>query len=150
MNKIYVGNLPFQTTEPDLDSEFRQFGDIKEIALIKDRYSNEFKGFAFITYATPESAQQALTLDGKDFQGRPMKVSLARSEEKGGRFSDSGRGRREGTGRPRREGGGPRGRSSSGGYSGHGRREGTGGGRGRSGGGFGGGGRGGDRHSGNR
>ena len=74
MNKIYVGNLPFQTTDQELEGEFQQFGKIKEVALIRDRYSSEFKGFAFITFVAPESAQQALAANGKDFQGRAMKV----------------------------------------------------------------------------
>jgi cold-inducible RNA-binding protein len=117
MNKIYVGNLPFQLTEQDLEGEFQQFGKIKEIALIRDRYSNDFKGFAFITFVTPESAQQALAANGKDFQGRAMKVSIARAEE------------RRGGGGERSGGGGGRGRFGGGG---------GGGGRGRSGGGRGG------------
>lgn len=107
MNKIYVGNLPFQITDQELEGEFQQFGKIKEIALIRDRYSNAFKGFAFITFVTPESAQQALTVNGKDFQGRAMKVSIARAEERGGRPSGGGRGGREG-GRGGRPGGGGR------------------------------------------
>ena len=93
MNKIYVGNLPFQTTDQELEGEFQQFGKIKEVALIRDRYSNEFKGFAFITFITPESAQQALPANGKDFQGRAMKVSIARAEERGGRSGGGGGGR---------------------------------------------------------
>jgi RNA recognition motif-containing protein len=123
MNKIYVGNLPFQTTDQELEGEFQQFGKIKEVALIRDRYSNEFKGFAFITFVAPESAQQALAANGKDFQGRAMKVSIARAEERGGRSGGGGRegGRREGGGGGRgRSGGGGRG-GAGGGYSGGGR-----------------------------
>lgn len=133
MNKIYVGNLPFQTTEQELEGEFKPFGEIKEIALIRDRYSNEFKGFAFITFATPASAQQALEANGKDFMGRAMKVSIARAEERGGRFGGGGKGRPGGGG----------GRGSFGGKGGGGRNRSGGGDRGRFGGG--GGGRGGSR-----
>jgi RNA recognition motif-containing protein len=129
MNKIYVGNLPFQTTDQELEGEFQQFGKIKEIALIRDRYSNEFKGFAFITFDAPESAQQALAADGKDFQGRAMKVSIARAEERGGRSGGGGGGR----GRPGGGGGGGRGRPGGGGgrggYAGGGRGGREGGGR---------------------
>ena len=82
MNKIYVGNLHFQTTEQNLDDTFQQFGTIKEIAIIKDRYTNECRGFAFITFDTPESAQNALTLDGQELQGRAMKISIAKNEKK--------------------------------------------------------------------
>ena len=126
MNKIYVGNLPFQTTDQELEGEFQQFGKIKEVALIRDRYSSEFKGFAFITFVAPESAQQALAANGKDFQGRAMKVSIARAEERGG--GAGGRGGREGGGGRGRPGGGGRG-GAGGGYSGGGR-GGAGGGRG--------------------
>ena len=126
MNKIYVGNLPFQTTDQELEAEFQQFGKIKEVALIRDRYSNEFKGFAFITFIAPESAQQALAANGKDFQGRAMKVSIARAEERtGGRPSGGG------GGRGGREGGGGRG-GRSGGGGGYAGRGGAGGGRGSS------------------
>lgn len=77
MNKIYIGNLPFQTTAQDLESNFQQFGKIKEVALIKDKYTNECKGFAFITFDTVESARNALALNGHEFQGRAMKVNIA-------------------------------------------------------------------------
>lgn len=94
MNKIYVGNLPFSTSEDALREMFSSFGDITEIALIRDRYSNDFKGFGFITYAMAESAQASLSMDGKDFGGRPMKVSIAREPEKrsGGAGGGAGRG----------------------------------------------------------
>lgn len=94
MNKIYIGNLPFQVTQADLENLFHQFGEIKEVAMIQDRFTNKFKGFAFITFADQQSAQQALSLDGHDFSGRPMKVSIAREMEK--RSGGGGGGRRSG------------------------------------------------------
>ena len=94
MNKIYVGNLPFKTVEQELVEIFQQFGEIKEIALIKDRFSNDFKGFGFITFDSQAAAEGALAMDGKDFGGRPMKVNIAREE-----------GKREGGGGGRRFGG---------------------------------------------
>lgn len=97
MSKIYVGNLPSNTTEQELDNSFQQFGKIKEIALIKDRYTNECKGFAFITFGAADSAQKALSLNGTDFQGRPMKVSeaIAKTDDRSSRssYGDSKRGR---------------------------------------------------------
>lgn len=91
MNKIYVGNLPFQTTEQDLDSMFQKFGKIKETVLIRDRLSREFKGFAFITFVTSESAQQALTLNGSNLQDRAIKVSMAKAETGGERSGGASR-----------------------------------------------------------
>jgi len=93
MNKIYIGNLPFKTNDADLTEIFAQFGEIKEIALIKDRYSNEFKGFGFITYANQTSAESALSMNGKDFGGRPMKVNMAREEDRSGGRRPGGAGR---------------------------------------------------------
>lgn len=84
MNKIYVGNLPFQVTNQELDDEFQQYGQIKEITLIRDRYTNECKGFGFITFIDDSSAKQALAADGKEFNGRAMKVSIAKPQEKTG------------------------------------------------------------------
>jgi RNA recognition motif-containing protein len=118
MSKIYVGNLPFKTTESDMKTLFEQFGEIQEIAMIKDRYSNEFKGFCFITFQSQESAQNALALDGKEFSGRPMKVNMARENERrsgggggaggGRRFGGGAGGGRGGEGDRRSSGGGRR------------------------------------------
>lgn len=103
MNKIYVGNLPFQATQDELTQLFQQFGEIQEVAFIKDRFSNKFKGFVFITFTTQEAAQNALSMDGKDLGGRPMKVSMARAEERrsggGGGNGRRGGGHRERSGR---------------------------------------------------
>lgn len=97
MNKIYIGNLSFKATEQDVEDFFKQFGEIKEIALIRDRYSNELKGFGFITFTDPSSAQNALSKNGEELLGRPLKINLAREE-----------GRREGGGGGRSGGGGGR------------------------------------------
>lgn len=122
-----MGNLPFQTTDQELDEKFQQFGKIKEVSLVRDRYSNEFKGFAFITFVVPESAKQALELNGNDFQGRAMKVSMARTEERGGRFGGGvGRGRDSGGFSGNRSGGRNGGGRSSGGRSSGGGRSGSG------------------------
>ncbi|OGT07841.1 MAG: hypothetical protein A2X78_03270 [Gammaproteobacteria bacterium GWE2_37_16] len=109
MNKIYVGNLPFKTTDQELQEVFAQFGELDEIALIKDRYSGEFKGFGFITFKSQEAAQNSLAMDGKPFGGRPMKVSMARENDRKAGGGD----RRPGGGGDRRPGG----RSSGGGRS---------------------------------
>lgn len=150
-NKIYVGNLPFSAEQPDLEEIFQQYGAIKEFAFIRDRVTGEFKGFAFITYETEEGANAALEVNGRDFGGRPMKVNIAREEEKrsfgggrsgGGGFGGGGRGRDISGGGFGGFGGGGGGRSGggrSGGRDGGGRGGRSGGG----GGGFGGGGRGG-------
>lgn len=109
MNKIYIGNLPFDVTEADLEKEFSQFGEIKEVTLIKDRFTGASKGFGFITYTANESAQKALSLDGNELAGRAMKVNIARpQEERRGGGGGGGRGgfrgdRKGGSGGGRRE-----------------------------------------------
>ena len=118
MNKIYVGNLPFQVTDQELDSEFQQYGQIKEVTLIRDRYTNECKGFGFITFIDAESAKQALAADGKDFKGRAMKISIAKPQERTGGAGRGGfGGSRSGGGNDRGDRGG-RGGAGRGGFGG--------------------------------
>lgn len=98
MNKIYIGNLPYSATEQDVQTLFAQFGDIENVALIKDRDTGRPKGFGFITFENQNSAQDALKMDGQDFQGRPLKVSMAKEkasgENNGGRRGGGGGGGR--------------------------------------------------------
>lgn len=98
MNKIYIGNLPYSATEQDVQTLFAQFGEIENVALIKDRDSGRPKGFGFITFINQNSAQDALKMDGQDFQGRPLKVSMAKEKTAG----EGGGGRRGGGGGARR------------------------------------------------
>ena len=81
MNKIYVGNLSFSVSEPELEELFGQYGKITEIALIRDRFSNQLKGFGFITFESQQGAESALAMDGKEFLGRPLKVNIAKERE---------------------------------------------------------------------
>lgn len=104
MNKLYVGNLPQQTTEEALRSFFNthQHGDgIKSIQLIKDRYTGELRGFGFVEYETQSQAQSALqALDTQSFQGKTLKVSVAQERERrsGGGSSGNYSGNRGGRG----------------------------------------------------
>ncbi len=97
MNKIYVGNLSFNTTESELEELFGQYGKVVEVALIRDRISNRLKGFGFITFESQQEAESALALNGKEFLGRPLKVNMAESKPKTGGRGD--RGGRSGGGR---------------------------------------------------
>lgn len=84
--KLYVGNLPFRTTQEELESTFSQFGSVESVVLITDRQTGRSKGFGFVSFETESSAQDALALDGKDFNGRPLRVNVAkeRTDERGG------------------------------------------------------------------
>jgi RNA recognition motif-containing protein len=89
MKKIYVGNLPFRVREHEIENAFSQFGTIENVILIKDRETGRAKGFGFVEFDSESAAQNALTMNGKDFQGRPLKVNLAREKTSGG--SEGGR-----------------------------------------------------------
>ncbi len=80
MNKIYVGNLPYNVSEQDLESAFEQFGDIEEIIIIKDRNTGRSKGFGFVTFGDQATAEKALEMNGKDFHGRSITVNMAREK----------------------------------------------------------------------
>lgn len=81
-NKLFVGNLSFNTTENELQDLFASAGSVTEVNLITDRMSGRSKGFAFVTMSTPEEAKNAIeTLNGKNLNGRDMNVSEARPRE---------------------------------------------------------------------
>lgn len=126
--KLFVGNLSFQTTENGLQDAFAAHGTVLEVNLMMDRATGRPRGFAFVSMATPEEAQNAVqAMNGAQLDGRPLTVNEARPKED----------------RPPRSGGGGGygGGGGGGGYGGGG----GGGGGGRGGYGGGGGGRGGDR-----
>jgi cold-inducible RNA-binding protein len=97
--KLYVGNLSFDTTENDLQDLFSPFGPVTEVNLISDRATGRSRGFGFVTMATPEGAQAAISaLAGKNVGGRNLTVNEARPREEGGGGRSGGGG---GGGRPR-------------------------------------------------
>ena len=77
-NRLYVGNLPYSVNESDLEQLFSSYGSIGEVALIKDRETGRSKGFAFVTFNDRESAEKALEQDGKEMEGRTLRVNHAR------------------------------------------------------------------------
>jgi RNA recognition motif-containing protein len=124
--KLFVGNLSFNTTENDLQDAFAAHGQVVEATLMMDRMTGRSRGFAFVTYSTPEEAQKAIAaMNGAQIDGRALTVNIARPKEErppGGGGRDRG---------PRREGGGGGygGGAGGGGYGGGGSRGGGGGGR---------------------
>jgi len=80
--KVYVGNLAFSVKEDELREKFASFGELTEVTIIMDRMSGRSKGFGFVTFADDEAAKKAIAeLDGKEFQGRNLKVNEARPME---------------------------------------------------------------------
>ena len=92
-NKLYVGNFDYSTTENDLRDLLGQFGEVSEVIMIKDRDTGRSKGFSFITMSSQVEAETAIReLNQKDYNGRPLKVSIARPREdqRGGRGRGKG------------------------------------------------------------
>ncbi len=79
MKNLFVGNLSFQTTESDLTTLFKGFGEVKRVQVAKDRETGRARGFAFVEMPNDEEAAKAIAgLDGKAFGGRNLKVNEAR------------------------------------------------------------------------
>jgi RNA recognition motif-containing protein len=77
--KLYVGNLSYTTTEANLSELFGEFGEVTSANLITDRMTGRSKGFAFVEMADDDAAQQAIDeLNGKEVDGRAIKVEAAR------------------------------------------------------------------------
>lgn len=84
--KIYVGNLPFSSTEGDLRSLFARHGDVASVNVIMDRETGRARGFAFVEMAQEDSAREAIrSLDGTDLDGRSLRVNEAEDKPRGAR-----------------------------------------------------------------
>jgi RNA recognition motif-containing protein len=80
--KLYVGNLPFQTTEADLEQLFASSGDVASVTLMRDRATGRARGFAFVEMASDEGASQAIeSLNNASYGGRNLTVNEARPQE---------------------------------------------------------------------
>lgn len=79
--RLFVGNLPFTTTEKELNDKFSEFGIVTYARVIKDRDTGRLKGFGFVEFDSQEDADKALELNGADFNGRPLIVNEARERE---------------------------------------------------------------------
>src|SRR4051812_20550805 len=81
-NKLFVGNISFDTTENDLQDAFAAHGTVVETNLMMDRATGRPRGFGFVTMSTDEEAQQAMTaMNGKSVGGRDLTVNTARPRE---------------------------------------------------------------------
>jgi RNA recognition motif-containing protein len=105
MKNLFVGNMSFQTTEADLTALFQPFGQTGRIHIVTDRETGRARGFAFVEMPNDAEAAKAIAaLDGKELDGRNLKVNEARPKAD----------------RPRGGGGGNRGGSGHGGGRGRG------------------------------
>ena len=96
--RLFVGNLPYQTTDEELKTLFAQAGVVEIVNLITDKYTGRGKGFAFVEMSTEEEAKEAIKLlNDKEIDGRKIVVNEARPREDrsggGGGFNRGGSGR---------------------------------------------------------
>ena len=83
--KLYVGNLPYNTTEDDLRNLFSQYGSIDSVAVITDRETGRSKGFGFVEFGNDSEARTAIqALSGQEYGGRALTVNEARPKTGGG------------------------------------------------------------------
>jgi RNA recognition motif-containing protein len=107
-SKLYVGGIPYRTTEDDMRAAFSEAGEVTSVSIISDRMTGRSRGFGFVEMADEAQAQAAIDRwDGKEFDGRMLSVSLARPQ-----------GDRPAGDRPQRSGGGFGGGNRGGGYGG--------------------------------
>ncbi len=91
MAKLYVGNLNFETTEDELKAFFAEVAAVSRVTVIRDKFTNRSRGFAFVELEDPAQASKAISeLNGRSLKGRSLKVNEAKPQE------------------PRQPGGGPR------------------------------------------
>ena len=76
MKKLFIGNLPPSTNEKDLQALFSEFGKVRSFKLVTDVFSGQCKGFGFIEMEGHEARAAIAGLNGKDFQGKPLKVNF--------------------------------------------------------------------------
>jgi RNA recognition motif-containing protein len=108
--RLFVGNLSYQTMEQDLQEFFAPAGSVTSVSLMFDKFTGKSRGFAFVELSSPEEANKAVEMfNGKELQGRPLTVNIARPREERPRPSGGGGGGYRGGG-----GGGHRDRDGGG------------------------------------
>jgi RNA recognition motif-containing protein len=109
--KLYVGNLSFNTSNQDLNELFGTIGPVESSNIIEDRETGRSRGFGFVEMASQDDGERAIAeFNGKEIDGRVLKVNEAKPQDRSGGGGGGGRGRGGFGG-----GGGGRGRGSSGG-----------------------------------
>ena len=95
--KLYVGNLPYETTESDLQTLFEAAGQVSTITIVRDRATGQARGFAFVEMSDAEGARRAISeLDRHQLGGRSLTVNEAKpmaARSGGGGFGGGGGGR---------------------------------------------------------
>jgi cold-inducible RNA-binding protein len=93
MKNLFVGNLPFNTSEEALRELFASFGEVQQVKLMTDRDTGKPRGFGFVEMVQDDDAEKAVAaLNGKPFQGRTLTVNEARPKPERGGFRSGGGG----------------------------------------------------------
>ena len=82
--KLYVGNLPYNISDDQLEAMFTKFGQPDSARVITDRDTGQSKGFGFVEFGDDAAARQAMSLNGTEFSGRNLTVNEARPKNSGG------------------------------------------------------------------
>jgi RNA recognition motif-containing protein len=81
--KLYIGGIPYSSTDADLKAHFEQLGPVDSATIIMDKMTGRSKGFGFVEMTNDEDADKAVeTMNDTDFQGRKLTVSPARPQER--------------------------------------------------------------------
>lgn len=89
--KLYVGGIPYSSTEDDVKNFFASAGEVVSATIITDRYTGRSRGFGFVEMGNEEDAKKAIEMfDGKEMDGRKLTVNIARPREERGNDRDRG------------------------------------------------------------
>lgn len=92
MKSIYVGNLPFTSTEAEVRELFSAYGEVSSVRLVNDRDTGRPRGFGFVEMADGDAESAIKALDGRDFGGRRLRINEAQPRKGGGGPGGGGRG----------------------------------------------------------
>ena len=84
MTKLYVGNLPFSATEDSVRALFAPHGAVEKLSLITDRDTGRPRGFGFVEMSNADASRAMQALNGKDFEGRALRINEAQDRERSG------------------------------------------------------------------
>jgi RNA recognition motif-containing protein len=84
MTKLYVGNLPFTATEEAVRTLFAPHGTVEKLSLINDRDTGRPRGFGFVEMSSADASRAMQALNGKDFEGRSLKINEAQEKTRSG------------------------------------------------------------------
>lgn len=83
--KLFVANIPYESTEDDIQDLFSNHGDVVDFYMPRDRDSGNYKGFAFVTYSSESEARDAIeAINGQEFNGRNLHVDEAKEKKPSG------------------------------------------------------------------